>query len=161
MDATLSTLVLFLREAWTALAGALLAFAVLAGMAQILRLGSASVIGANLWVWEAISAVASVVILALFAFLAVPQIVSALESALPSGGGCGPINELGQFAAGLIGALAALRMLKAVFASVVSASLGASSSFSHSLIETGEAVFGMLLAGAAVPLAAWFLGTCG
>jgi hypothetical protein len=101
------------------------------------------------------------VILALFAFLAVPQIVSALESALPSGGGCGPINELGQFAAGLIGALAALRMLKAVFASVVSASLGASSSLSHSLIETGEAVFGMLLAGAAVPLAAWFLGTCG
>jgi hypothetical protein len=161
MDATLSTLVLFLREAWTALAGALLAFAVLAGMAQILRLSSASVIGANLWVWEAISAVTSVVILALFAFLGVPQIVSALESALPSGGGCGPINELGQFAAGLIGALAALRMLKAVFASVVSVSLGASSSLSHSLIETGEAVFGMLLAGAAVPLAAWFLGTCG
>ena len=127
MDATLSTLVLFLREAWTALAGALLAFAVLAGMAQILRLGSASVIGANLWVWEAISAVLSVVILALFAFLGVPQIVSALEFALPSGGGCGPINELGKFAAGLIGALAALRMLKAVFASVVSASLGASS----------------------------------
>jgi hypothetical protein len=60
MDATLSTLVLFLREAWTALAGALLAFAVLAGMAQILRLSSASVIGANLWVWEAISAVLSV-----------------------------------------------------------------------------------------------------
>jgi hypothetical protein len=161
MDATLSMLVLFLREAWTALAGALLAFAVLAGMAQILRLSSASVIGANLWVWEAISAVASVVILALFGFLGVPQIVSALESALPSGGGCGPINELGQFAAGLIGALAALRMLKAVFASVVSASLGASSSLSHSLIETGEAVFGMLLAGAAIPLAAWFLGTCG
>ena len=48
MDANLSTLVLFLREAWTALAGARLAFAVLAGMAQILRLGSASVIGANL-----------------------------------------------------------------------------------------------------------------
>jgi hypothetical protein len=161
MDATLTTLLLFLRQAWIALAGAFLAFALLAGMAQILRLSSATVLGANLWVWEAVSAVLSVLILALFGFLGVPQIVSALQASLPSGGGCGPINELGSFASGLIGGLAALRMLKAVFSSVVSASLGASSTLSQALLETGEAVFGMLLAGAAIPLAAWFLGACG
>ncbi|KXK53162.1 MAG: hypothetical protein UZ07_CHB004002854 [Chlorobi bacterium OLB7] len=28
------------------------------------------------------------------------------------------------------------------------------------MIESGEALFGMILASAAIPLAAWFLGTC-
>ena len=46
----------FLREAWMALAGAFLAFALLAGIAQMLRVSSASVLGANLWVWESVSA---------------------------------------------------------------------------------------------------------
>ena len=100
------------------------------------------------------------VFLVLFAFLGVPQIVSALSSNLPSGAGCGPITELGSFAAGLIGALAALRMLKAVSLTLFSASLGASSTLSTALIEAAEALFGMLLAGTAIPLAAWFLGTC-
>ena len=56
--------------------------------------------------------------------------------------------------------LAAVRMLKAAFISVVSASLGGTSTFSQALIECGEAIFGMLIAAAAIPLAAWFLGTC-
>jgi hypothetical protein len=60
----------------------------------------------------------------------------------------------------LIGGLAALRMLKAMFASMFSASIGGSSTFADALIECGEAIFGMILASAAVPLAAYFLGTC-
>jgi len=52
-------------------------------------------------------------------------------------------------------------MLKAAFASALSASIGGASAFSHALVECAEAIFGMLLAGAAIPLAAWFLGTCG
>ena len=160
MGAGLSTLLTFLREAWMALAGAFLAFALLAGLAQILRFSSATVLGANLWVWESVSAVLSTLVLGLFAFLGVPQIVRALQSSLPSGGGCGPVSELGTFASGLIGALAGLRMLKAVFASMLSTSLGAPSTLSHALVETAEAIFGMILAGAAIPLAAWFLGTC-
>ena len=98
--------------------------------------------------------------LGLFAYLGIPQIVSALSSALPSGGGCGPISELGTLASGLIGGLAALRMLKATFASILSASLGGASTFANALTECSEAVFGMILAGAAIPLAAFFLGTC-
>lgn len=160
MDAALNLLLGVLREAWLALAGLLAAFALLAGMAHLLRLGSASLLGANLWVWDAISAITAVIFLALFAFLGVPQLVTALSKNLPSGAGCGPITELGNFASGLIGALAALRMLKAVSLSLFSASLGASSTLSSALIETGEALFGMLLAGAAIPLAAFFLGTC-
>ena len=40
-----SLLLTFLREAWIALAGAFLAFALLAGIAQILRVSSAGLIG--------------------------------------------------------------------------------------------------------------------
>jgi len=158
-DAT-SLLLTFLREAWVALAGAFLAFALLAGIAQILRVSSASVLGANLWVWESVSALMSIVVLGLFAFLGIPQIVNALQSSLPSAGGCGPISELGTLASGLIGGLAALRMLKAAFTSMLSATIGGASSFANALIECGEALFGMILASTAIPLAAWFLGTC-
>ena len=155
-----SLLLTFLREAWMALAGVFLAFALLAGIAQMLRVSSASVLGANLWVWEAVSAVLSIVVLGLFAFLGIPPIVNALQSSLPGSGGCGPISELGTLASGLIGGLAALRMLKAAFTSMLSASIGGSSAFANALIECGEALFGMILASAAIPLAAWFLGTC-
>ena len=99
-------------------------------------------------------------VLGLFAFLGIPQIVSALQSTLPGGGSCGPISELGTLASGLIGGLAALRMLKAAFTTMLSASIGGASSFANALIESGEALFGMILASAAIPLAAWFLGTC-
>lgn len=160
MSDVTSLLVSFLREAWIALAGAFLAFALLAGIAQILRVSSASVLGANLWVWEAVSALASIFVLGLFAFLGIPTIVSALQSSLPGAGGCGPIDELGTLASGLIGGLAALRMLKAMFASMFSASIGGSSTFGNALIECGESIFGMILAGASIPLAAFFLGTC-
>ena len=160
MSDVTSLLVSFLREAWIALAGAFLAFALLAGIAQILRVSSASMLGANLWVWEAVSALASILFLGLFTFLGIPTIVSALQSSLPGAGGCGPIDELGTLASGLIGGLAALRMLKAMFASMFSASIGGSSTFANALIECGESIFGMVLAGAAIPLAAFFLGTC-
>ncbi len=155
-----SLLLTFLREAWIALASALLAFALLAAIAQMLRVSSASVLGANLWVWESVSALLSIVVLGLFAFLGIPQIVKALQASLPGGGGCGPISELGTLASGLIGGLAALRMLKAAFTSMFSASMGGASTFASALIECGESIFGMILAGAALPLAAWFLGTC-
>ena len=72
----------FLRDAWMALAGAFLAFALLAGLAQMLRVSSASVLGANLWVWESVSALLSIVLIGLFAFLGIPQIVRALEDLL-------------------------------------------------------------------------------
>ena len=160
MSEVSSLLITFLREAWISLVGAFLAFALLAGIAQILRVNSASVLGANLWVWESVSALLSIVILGLFAFLGIPQIVSALQSSLPGAGGCGPISELGTFASGLIGGLVALRMLKAAFTSMLSASIGGSSSFANALIECAEALFGMIIASAAIPLAAWFLGTC-
>lgn len=160
MTASADILLAFLREAWLALAGLFLAFGLLVGLAQALRAASAGVLGAGRWAGEALSALLSVLTLGLLAFLGIPQIVQALQSALPGGGGCGPISELGTFASQLIGGLAALRMLKAALACALSTSLGASASLSDALIESAEAIFGMLLAAAAIPLAAWFLGAC-
>ena len=68
-------------------------------------------------------------------------------------------NKFG-LSAGLIGGLASLRMLKALFASVVSASVGGGGGMAQALIECAEALFGMLLAALAMPLSAWFLGAC-
>ena len=70
------------------------------------------------------------------------------------------IVVLTPVASGLIGGLAALRMLKAAFITMFSASIGGATSFANALIESGEALFGMILSSAAIPLAAWFLGTC-
>jgi ABC-type arginine transport system permease subunit len=149
-----------LREAWVALASALLIFAVLAVLAQVLRASSASVIGARFWVWEAVSVGIALLVLALFAFLGVPSILQAAQSVIPPGGGCGPIVDLGAFAAGLIAALAALRILKALLSSTITATMGGGSSLSSALLETGEAVLGMMLASAAIPVAVHFLGVC-
>jgi hypothetical protein len=160
MSAATTLLLTFLREAWMTLTAALLAFTLLAGIAQMLRVSSASVVGANLWVWQSASALILITVLGLFAYVGIPQIVRALQSSLPGAHGCGPIDELGTLASALIGGLAALRMLKAAFLSMVSASLGGSSTLANALIECGEALFGMIVASAAIPLAAWFLGTC-
>ena len=149
-----------LREAWIALAGALLAFILLAILAQVLRAASASAIGARFWVWEALSASVALLLLALFAFLGVPAILQSAQNAIPAGGGCGPIGTLGALAAGLIAALAALRVLKALVATTVAAAMGGSSSLAGAMLEAGEAIFGMLVASLALPIAAQFLGVC-
>ena len=147
-----------LREAWIALAGALLAFILLAILAQALRASSASVIGAKFWVWEAVSAGIALLMLALFTFLGVPVILQAAQTSIPTGGGCGPIGALGTLAAGLIAALAAVRILKSLVAAVTVAAIGGSSALASAMLETGEAVFGMVLASAAIPIASHFLG---
>jgi hypothetical protein len=160
MADALALLQTFFREAWLALAGVFLAFVLLAALAQVLRVSSGALLGANLWVWEGVAGMAGVVLLAFFAFLGVPQIVRAGLSAIPSGGGCGPVGELGSLSAGLIGGLAAMRMLKALFASTLSAAVGGGGGMAQALIECAEALFGMLLASLAIPLSAWFLGAC-
>jgi hypothetical protein len=148
------------REAWQVLVALTLAIGMLAGLAQILRLSAGTMIGANLWVWEAMAGISGVLMLVLFAFLGIPVLVEATSSSIPGGAGCGPINDLGTFSAMLIAGLAGLRMLKATFLAVLSASTGGAINTSAALIEIAEAMFGMLLASVAVPAAAIFLGAC-
>jgi hypothetical protein len=149
-----------LREAWLTLASALLVWVLLAILAQVLRASSAGAIGARYGVWAAVSTGIALMVLALFAFLGVPVILQAAQSAVPAGGGCGPIKDLGALAAGLVGALAALRILRTLVASIAATAVGGGSSLIAALLETGEAVLGMLLASAAIPIAAHFLGVC-
>ena len=148
------------REAWQVLVALTLAIGMLAGLAQILRLSAGTMIGANQWVWEAMAGISGVLMLVLFAFLGIPVLVEATSSSIPGGAGCGPINDLGTFSAMLIAGLAGLRMLKATFLAVLSASTGGAINTSAALIEIAEAMFGMLLASVAVPAAAIFLGAC-
>jgi len=143
-----------LRQAWLALAGGLAAVAVLALLSQTLRAAAGSALSARFWVWQAISAGAAVLILALFGLLGAPALAQAANQALPGSSGCGPVAELGALAAALIAALVALRLLRTTFAA------GGSAPLSGALVEAAEAVFGMLLASAATPLAAHFLGAC-
>ena len=149
-----------LREAWAALASALLIFVLLAVLTQMLRASSTSILGGRTWVAEALSTGAALLMLVLFAFLGVPAILQAVAPAQPVEVGCGPIRDLGALAAGLIGALAALRMLKAFVSVAAAAVVGGAISVSSALLEVGEAVLGMALASAAIPLTAQFLGVC-
>jgi hypothetical protein len=148
------------REAWQVLVALTLAIGMLAGLAQILRLSAGTMIGANLWIWEAMAGISGVLMLVLFAFLGIPVLVEATSSSIPGGAGCGPINDLGTFSAMLIAGLAGLRMLKATFMAVLAASAGGAINTSNALIEIAESMFGMLLASVAVPAAAIFLGAC-
>lgn len=149
-----------LRQAWLALAGALAAVAVLALLSQTLRAAAGSALSARFWVWQAVSGGAAVLILALFGLLGAPALTQAVQGALPGSGGCGPVAELGVLAATLIAALAALRLLRTTFTALMWASSGGSAPMSGALVEAAEAIFGMLLASAATPLAAHFLGAC-
>lgn len=149
-----------LRQAWLTLAGALAAAAGLALLAQVLRAAAGTALGSQFWVWQALSGLAAILILALFGLLGVPALAGAIQWSLPGSGGCGPAADLGALAAALIAALAALRLLRTVFAAVILASAGGSAPLSGALIEAAEAIFGMLLAAAATPLAAHFLGAC-
>jgi len=149
-----------LREAWIALTSALLIFALLAILAQVLRTSFASALGARFWIWEAVSSGVALAALALFAFLGVPAILTAAQSVVPPGGGCGPIMDLGTLTAEMMAALAALRIIMALISSIAAAAVGGSSSLAGALLETGEAVFGMVLASAATPIAVQFLGVC-
>ena len=146
-----------LREAWVALAAAILAFALLAILASTLRTASASVLGANLWVWESVSALVGVVVLLLFGFLAVPALANAVQVSFVA---CGPIADLGALSAALIGGIGALRMIKSVLTSILAASVGGRTAMSDALTEIGETVLGMAAAGLVVPIAARFLGAC-
>ncbi|MFQ5614850.1 MAG: hypothetical protein ACE5GO_00040 [Anaerolineales bacterium] len=153
-------LLTFFREAWLTLAGVLLLLVLMGILAQVLKASTAATLGTNYWVAQAVMAAGALVGLALFAFLGVPVIVAATLAALPESVGCGPLVDLGTLSASLVGALAGLRMLKALVSATAAAAAGGTNMFTTSLLEVGEALFGMILTAAVVPIAAHFLGVC-
>ncbi len=152
-------LLVIFRHAWTTLAALTIIVAMLGGLAQVLKLSGGQMIGSSMWVGEAIAGIVGIAIIALVGFLAIPVIVRSVTSN-NAVLGCGPIAEIGQFSALLIGGVGSLRMLKSIFIAVASASMGASGGVSSALIEIAEVVFGMLLITVAAPVAAAFYGAC-
>lgn len=94
------------------------------------------------------------------ALLGVPAIIQAAQNSIPASGGCGPIGALGTMTGGLIAALAGLRIALSLIGSASAAATGSSPSLAGALLEISEAIFGMVLASAAIPIAAHFLGVC-
>jgi hypothetical protein len=152
-------LLVVFRHAWTTLAALTIIVAMLGGLAHVLKLAGGQMIGSSMWVGEAIAGIVGVAIIALVGFLAIPVIVRSVTSNT-SVLGCGPIAEIGQFSALLIGGVGSLRMLKSVFVAIASVSIGASRGVSSVLTEIAEVVFGMLLITVAAPVAAAFFGAC-
>ena len=147
------------RQAWGLIAGLLVLIAILGGLAQVFKMTGGVLLGSSFWVSEAVAGILGVILIALVGFLSIP----AIAQAATIGGaatGCGPIAEIGQLAGMLIGGIGALRMLKATFAAVVSASIGGSGGVSNALVEIAETIFGMLLITVAAPVAAVFFGAC-
>ncbi len=146
-----------LREAWGVLVAISIAFAMLALLIQLLRGMTGNLLGANPLIAQAVTASGGLLILVLFAFLGIPAMVQSIQITAPN---CGPVAELGELAAMLIGAVVALRMLMAITVAVTMAAVGGSDGFSDALLEVGAALLGMLIAVAAVPVTAAFFGAC-
>jgi len=146
-----------LREAWAVLVIVTITLAMLALLTQVLRSTAGHILSANPMVAEAISSGAGLLLLVLFGFLGIPVMVKSIRIVAPS---CGPISELGQLAATLIGAFVAFRMLRSVFVAVATTAAGAPSAVSNALLETSGAILGMLVAVVAVPVATAFFGAC-
>lgn len=147
-----------LRQGWTVMAAFLVVIALLGGLAQVFKFTGGLFLGSGLWVSEAVAAVLGVVVIALFGFLAIP--VLARSAFVAANVGCGPVIEIGQFSALVVGGIGSLRMLKGILQAVVSASLGGTGGVSTALIEIAETLFGMLLITVAAPVAAAFFGAC-
>lgn len=153
-------LVDILRDAWGAIIGLMIAVAGLSVLAQLLKLAGSASLGASTYVAQAVASLAGLVVVALYAFLAIPAIVHAASSAAAGSGGCGPAAELGQAAALVMGAITAVRMAKAAFVSMVSALSGVQGGMSYAVTEAAEALIGMLLISVALPVASAVLGAC-
>ncbi len=157
MAAASEILLGILREAWGVLVGITIALSLLTLLIQVLRGTAGNLLGANPLIAQALSASGGLLILVLLAFVGIPAMVQSIQITAPN---CGPVAELGELAAVLIGAVAALRMLKAITVTVAMAAAGGPAGFSDALFEVGAALVGMLIAVAAVPVAAAFFGAC-
>ncbi|HUH98277.1 MAG TPA: hypothetical protein VLZ89_13005 [Anaerolineales bacterium] len=149
-----------LRGAWGAVMGVMVAAAVLGMLAQLVRLSGSAALGAPMITARAASSMLGMIVVVLYAYLAVPAIVRAVSSSALGGGGCGPAAELGQAAAYAMAAITSLRIAKATLISIFSAMSGAQTGMSYAISEAAESIIGMLLISIAVPVAAAFLGAC-
>jgi hypothetical protein len=152
-------LVSILRNAWGALVGMLVALVLLGMLYQTLKAVGGAMAGYPQPVANAFGGIVGLLFIGLYAFVALPQIAEAGVAALADSQICGPVAELGHAAALVIGAVASLRMVRAVYVAVVSSIVGGGGAMSQAVIEAAEALIGMTLVSVAGPVAsAFFMG---
>lgn len=152
------------RDAWAAFAVVLILIVVLGLLVRVLQGAGSMAIGGSQMSAAAVAGVGGLVALALVALTVVPAIAEAAYATAVSAAGesCGTmsaeVGDLGVASAMLIGVIGGLRMLKAAVEGTAYTAIGASGGLAHVLTIVVEALVGMALAPAAVPVAAAFLG---
>lgn len=151
--------------------GSLLVVALLVMLANVLKSSVMTVTGSASGVSAALVSLFSLLILALFATLIIPEVVRngiqpVVDKTLTScsagdvTGVSSIVEEITTFSLRLIVALSALRMLKATFSAVFYNAIDGSVGLSHALIESAEVVGGILLLLLISPLIVKFFGSC-
>ena len=156
MTEAAGVLVAILRDAWGAMLGLLVALVLLGMLYHTLRAVGGVVAGYPQPVANAFGGIVGLLLIGLYAFVALPVIAKAGVEALGASGVCGPVAELGYAAAMVIGAVASLRMVRAVYVAVVSSIVGSGGAMTQAVIEAGEALIGMMLVSVAGPVASAF-----
>jgi hypothetical protein len=168
MQAAVDIFVNLLKNAW----GIIVSFIVVAvalGIAyRVLGLAGASMLGSRYVVAEAVTAIVTLIALALLAFVGVPRLVELATESVPRNAGIScsntednsPLIQLSDIVAQLIIAIGAVRMLFAFAKGIASAAVGSSGQMAQALIESGGVVLAALLASAVVPIVGVFLGGC-
>ena len=74
-----SVLLMIFQQAWATMVALVVIVAALGGLAQVMKIVGGQMVGSPVWVGQAVIGVFGIVIIALFVFLAIPQIVRSLN----------------------------------------------------------------------------------
>lgn len=160
MNSAIEILLGILRNAWQAMIGLIAIMVILGMLYKALVATGGTFAGFPQPVAQAIGSMVGVLSIGLYAFIILPALVNAGMSSINVSGGCGPLSDIVLAVCKLIGAIGALRMLRASFVGTVSTMVGSGGGAAGAIIESGEVLIGMLLVSAAAPVAGAFMGTC-
>ena len=166
MQAAVDIFVNLLKNAWGIIVSFIVVAAALGIAYRVLGLAGASLLGSRYIVTEAVTAIVTLIALALLAFIGVPRLVELATESVPRNAGIScsntvdnsPLIQLADIVAQLIIAIGAVRMLFAFAKGIASAAVGSSGQMAQALIESGGVVLAALLPVQLFPLLAYFWG---
>lgn len=159
-----SVLINLFAQAWDVLAFATLVVTILFILYAALRGSSAVAVGASVPASQVIVSAFSLFLLAIFGFLLVPSLVRGTIQAYAATVPRCSVDQSGFFveattvALQLLVGVSALRMIKAVFVSVVMSGAGAPGGVASAVLEIAEVVAASLVLTIIVPIIAATLG---
>ena len=167
MQEAVTIFIHLLKNAWAVIVSFILVAAACGGLYRILSTIGASLLGMNHLAAELIGAVATILMLALLAFLGVPALIRGSIEAVNGNPGLvcadqadSPLIELTTILVQLLIAMGAIRLMVAFARAIVSAAVGLSGQMARAFMEAGGVLMVSFLASVVVPVAATFLGAC-